>query len=340
MKRQLQFRIPAGQAGEPLAEFLARRFPYHDREDWAARAVAGRIAVNGKPAGAEQLLAANDLVEYIAHDIPEPEVCLDCGILHEDADMLIVNKPANLPSHPGGRYFNHTLWAVLKQRFPGNELALVNRLDRETSGIVVVARNAKAAVALRKQFATGTVEKKYVAIVEGEFPDTIRAQGFLMADPNAAVAKKRLFVPAERPPDGGDSDWAETGFRRLRIVGGLSEIEALPKTGRQHQIRATLQALGFPVVGDKLYGVDPTIFLRFCTDALTEDDRRKLRMDRQALHAAALTLRHPRYYKLMTFEAPVPEDMGRLRMERPTFNNDFRPPRCAKWLVQDISGQA
>jgi len=93
-------------------------------------------------------------------------------------------------------------------------------------------------------------------------------------------------------------------------VNGVSEVEAVLHTGRLHQIRATLHSLGFPVVGDKLYGPDPMMFVRFCTDALTVEDRRRLRMDRQALHALELEFRHPATGQLMQFEAPLPPDMA------------------------------
>jgi RluA family pseudouridine synthase len=314
VQRHLECRIPPERAGVSLIEFLLARFPYHSRDGWLARIEAGQVCVNTTPAAAGHPLAAGDSLEYSASDTPEPRVNFAVEALFDDRDLLIVNKPPNLPCHPSGRYFKHTLWALLKRDFGLESPALVNRLDRETSGLVVVAKTAEAARNCRTQFAQRRVEKRYVALVEGFFPDALRAAGRLAPDPGAAAPKRRRFLAA---PDGatpapGDPDWAETRFRRLALHGEISEIEAAPLTGRLHQIRATLSACGFPVVGDKVYGVDPGAFLRFCTDALTDEDRRRLRLDRQALHAAGLRFRHPRTGQPLEIEAALPEDMAGL----------------------------
>jgi RluA family pseudouridine synthase len=318
MKRRIQFRIPPDRAGALLVEFMLARFPFHTRDGWLERIAAGRVRVNGAPAAAERPLAAGDLLEFTADEVAEPRVNLAVEVVFEDAELVVLNKPANLPTHPGGRYFNHTLWAWLKSEFGLESPALVNRLDRETSGLVVVARTADAARGCRAEFAGRRVEKRYVALVEGQFPESLRAAGFIQADPAFPVQKRQRFQPCAEPPgtEGGrESEWSETRFRRIAAHGEISEIEAVPLTGRQHQIRVTLSGAGFPVVGDKLYGVDPGIFLRFCTDALTEEDRRRLRLDRQALHAAGLRFRHPRTRQPLSLEAPLPEDMAALIRE-------------------------
>jgi 23S rRNA pseudouridine955/2504/2580 synthase/23S rRNA pseudouridine1911/1915/1917 synthase len=251
----------------------------------------------------------------------------------EDKDVMVVNKPANLPCHPAGRYFNHTLWAWLKTRHGVESPALVNRLDRETSGLLLVAKNAAAEAKCRTQFLQRAVVKRYTVLVEGAFPDALRATGWLMPDPGSGVHKRRRFEPqSEIPalegcPEGGvgssvgngkpvrrhaapSREWAVTDFRLLRIVNDLSVVEAVLHTGRLHQIRATLHSLGFPVVGDKIYGPDPMMFVRFCTDELTADDWRRLRMTRQALHSMELEFIHPATGQQLHFEAPLPADMA------------------------------
>ena len=326
MQRELRFQIPKDRAGQSLVNFLAARFPYHTAEGWRERVVARRVRVNGKASDPDYRLATGDALEYAATDVTEPRVNLDVQIVHDDRDILVVNKPPNLPVHPGGRYFNHTLWAVLKQRFGLEAPLLVNRLDRETSGLVVVARTEDAARNCRKQFADRRVEKRYTALVEGRFPEKIHAAGWLTEDGAATVRKKRLFLaaPPAPPPDAPDApegEWAETDFRLLAVHGPVSEVEIVPLTGRLHQIRAVLHALGFPVVGDKLYGPDPTVFLRFCQESMTEEDRRLLRLDRQALHAAGLRFRHPRYGKPLAFDLPLPPDMATLVAELDTLSH-------------------
>ena len=135
-----------------------------------------------------------------------------------------------------------------------------------------------------------------------------------MQDPVFGRHKRRLFLPecggdTDTKGKAGGAERAETFFRRMGDHEGISMVEAVPRTGRLHQIRATLHSIGFPVVGDKLYGPDPALFERFCTDMLSEADRHRLRMKRQALHAAHLEFRHPQGGRHLHFEAPLPADM-------------------------------
>lgn len=309
MQRETRFLVPSAAAGTPLVAFLAARFTYHAAAAWTERVAAGRLTRNGRPAAPDAVLAAGDLLAYDTSDLPEPPVDASFRIVFEDADLLVLDKSGNLPCHPAGRYFNHTLWALLKTQHGLASPAFINRLDRETSGLVVVAKGAAAARACRAQFAARQVCKRYQALVEGCFPPAIAACGWLTCDPASEVRKKRRFLPAAGAsgPDGGE--WAETHFRLLAQHGPVAAIEALPVTGRLHQIRATLQALGFPVVGDKLYGVDDRLFLKFCRGALDASDRARLRLDRQALHAAGLQFRHPASGRTLAFDLPLPADM-------------------------------
>jgi len=314
MKREASFRMPPGSPPETLLDFLSRRFTYHARDVWQVRLAEGRVRVNGHPALADQRLNPGDGVDYDLHDLPEPPVDDAVGVIYEDRALLALDKPGNLPCHPGGAYFNHTLWAILKERFGLREPALVNRLDRETSGLILVAKTPQAARSCRAQFASRQVDKRYRVLVEGLFPADWTARGLMQDEVGGPVRKRRRFVPDAAPTD-ASGEWAATRFRRLAAGGGISLVEAVPETGRLHQIRATLLALGFPVVGDKLYGTDPTRFLRFCRGGLTDDDRTALRMERQALHAASLRLRYPATERWVEWEAPLPADM-RVEMQR------------------------
>lgn len=317
MKRRIQFILPPGQGGVGLPDYLAGRFTYHTRDEWLAQIAEGRVEVNGAAGGRERVLVAGDRVEYIARDQPEPPVSFEIGVIFEDEEVMVINKPANLPCHPAGRYFNHTLWAWLKTRHGLESPALVNRLDRETSGLLLVAKHARAESNCRQQFSKRSVVKRYVALVEGAFPPTLRAEGWLMPDPGSGVHKRRRFerddtgrdaaMPPPEPTPG--KEWSLTEFRLLTTINGLSLVEAVLHTGRLHQIRATLHSLGFPVVGDKIYGPDPLIFVRFCTDAMTAEDWQRLRLPRQALHSMELEFTHPATNQLMHFEAPLPGDM-------------------------------
>lgn len=311
LTREIRFVIPEARAGEALLDFLAQRFPYHDRKGWLKRIEEGRILVGGRKADSGRLLAAGDELEYEASDIPESPVDLAVTVLYEDDDLLAVNKSGNLPCHPGGRYFNHTLWSVLKTRFGIEAPNFIHRLDRETSGVVLLGKTPEAVKGCRRQFEKHRVDKRYLAIVEGAFPTSQESAGWLVNDP-AVVRKKRRYMPVEgrpgeEPEDG--AEWVEGSFRLVSAHGPVSLVEVKPRTGRLHQIRAMLQGLGFPVAGDKVYGMDPGIFLRFCQDAMTDEDRARVRLKRQALHAASVRLKHPRTGRELLLEAPIPDDM-------------------------------
>lgn len=308
MERLLSITVPATQAGGLLLDYLAQRFTYLSRRGWQEEVAAGRLVRNGVPVSPQAVLVPGDLLVYRppASALQEPLVARDYRILHEDDHLLVVDKPAPLPCHPGGRFFAHTLWALLREQHGLERPAFVNRLDRETSGIVLVAKSPEAARACQEQFLAGRVEKEYLVLVEGEagFVEH-EADGWLAPDPASLVRKKSRFVPSGGDAPVGGAVCA-TGLRRLAVGHGLSLLVALPRTGRCHQIRATLLGLGLPVVGDKLYGRDETLFLRFMEDRLSAADWACLRLPRQALHASRLCIVHPASGKAMEFYAPLP----------------------------------
>ncbi|MHB8987393.1 MAG: RluA family pseudouridine synthase [Desulfobulbia bacterium] len=310
MQRKTSVRIQPQQAGQPLLDFVSQRFTYRSREEWQAELAAHRFLLNGAEARGDTILAPGDLLVYLMPALVEPPVDPNYTVLHEDDDLLVINKPAPLPCHPGGRFFAHTLWALLKEHHNLADPRFINRLDRETSGLVLVAKNKAAARLCQEQFAQHRVEKIYQVVVEGVFPDTprtVEATGWLGVDPESAIRKKMRFYPEQcAVPPGAVA--SSTQFRRIWSANdtNLSLLEARPHTGRCHQIRATLLHLGFPVVGDKLYGVDEQLFLRFQEDRLSEADHALLRLPRQALHASSLRLSHPATGKELKFFAPLP----------------------------------
>jgi len=314
MKRRTAIVAGPGEAGRTVIDLLAARFTYQDRTTWQAAIAAGSVLVNQLPARPENLLQPGDTLEYLFPDLPEPPVNDGYVILFQDRDLLVIDKPANLPCHPGGRYFNHTLWAALSRDLEPGRLDFAHRLDRETSGLVLLARTREASRDLHRQFMERRVGKLYLALVEGIFPERLDACGHLVEAPESSLRKKRRFVTRSAS---GQS--CRTLLRRLdtwHAADGcpLSLVEAEPITGRCHQIRATLAGLGFPVVGDKMYGRDETVFQRFIADRLTARDRSILRLDRQGLHSAALRFTHPATGRPMHFEIPLPDDMSGLRV--------------------------
>ncbi|MFP4030453.1 MAG: RluA family pseudouridine synthase [Desulfococcaceae bacterium] len=317
-RRRAELLVKPEADGLPLLRFLTNRFRYLDRAGWSEAISADRLWINERLAGPGDILRTGDRLVFEMDDLPEPPVRADYRIVHRDEHLVAVDKPGNLPCHPGGRYFRHTLWHLLRQKEGIEKPRFLHRLDRETSGVVLVARTAEAARAGREAFVSGAVRKIYQVLVEGGFPSgTVHAAGWMAGEPDSLVRKRRRFFPEKdgiRPPAGdGDVRCCRTTFRLQARRGPLSLVVAVSKTGRLHQIRATLSALGFPVVGDKIYGVDETLFLRFLSDELTAADRSALRLPRQALHAAGLRLPHPVTGTLLRLRAPLPAEMVELR---------------------------
>ena len=206
-------------------------------------------------------------------------------ILHEDTVVLVVDKPAGLVCHPTKDGEMSSLIGRVRLHLGHADGRLVNRLDRETSGLVVIAKSAEVAGELGRLFSGHAVEKSYLAIVDGHVPvDSLIMTGALGDDEASPVAIKACVRD--------DGAVAETHARVVsrwrRQAQPYSLLEVTPRTGRKHQVRVHLAAAGFPIVGDKLYGEDEQRYLRFVTRTLTDEDVRALRLEYHALHAARL----------------------------------------------------
>jgi 23S rRNA pseudouridine955/2504/2580 synthase/23S rRNA pseudouridine1911/1915/1917 synthase len=272
-------------AGSELAEWLARRFLYCDRKAWKDFIASGAVLMNGEPILPDARLAAGDRVSFSPESFEEPAVDTSVKTLYEDGDFLILDKPANLPCHPGGRYFANTLWNLEKRE--RGHFHIATRLDRETSGLVLVCLSLPASRHLRELQARKEIDKRYLVAVHGNFPDSLAAVGFLVRDRDSPIRKKRRFL--FDLPGGAEGESCETHFATRSREEGFSLVEARLVTGRNHQIRATVSSLGFPVLGDKMYGLDDGFFIRFIEGGLTEADREALLLPNQALHSACLS---------------------------------------------------
>ncbi len=259
----------------------------------------GRVTVAGRPAPARRVLAPG---ERVAADVPAfsslpASAADDVPVLFEDDDIIVVNKPPGWVVHPAGPHREDTLiqrlWPKLSGGWgPGMKAGdarpgVVHRLDRGTSGVLVIAKNPAAAETLSRQFADRKVEKIYWAVVEG-LPAADRGR---VTSPVGRSRNSPHRMSTQAP-----GRWSETEFRVLRRFSGqgdrgLALLEVLPKTGRTHQIRVQLSSLGHPVAGDHVY------------DARTE-------FDRPLLHARSLSFCHPVSGKALTFDAPPPPDFA------------------------------
>jgi len=312
--RIMRCTISRQNAGGSLISFLSARFPYHTAEEWTRLAEGGTVLLNDAPPDHGRLLMEGDVVRYYPAEKPEAYVDTAVTVLHEDEDIILVDKTGNLPAHPAGKYFKNTLWWILIKRLHVPNPGIINRLDRETSGVTLIAKNPRADRICRRQFSERSITKKYTVFTEGTFQGPAHARGYIVPGSTSIMRKKQMFEHSElaAPEPGRENQWAETGFTLLEKRGGISVLEAIPHTGRLHQIRATLSALGYPVVGDKIYGLDEGVFPRFLEDKMTAEDAARMRMKRQALHASELTFRHPTGGQPMTITAPLPPDMAAL----------------------------
>lgn len=297
--------LKADAEGKNLDQYLAGRFSYHSLEKWREIIDDGQIAVNDRHCPFNSILHEGDIIVYTPQGLEEPPVSFDYSIVYEDDFLFVINKNGNLPCHPAGPFFKHTLWHHVSSRY--GKIYLINRLDRETSGLLIAAKSSEVAGKFAKQL--DQIEKEYRVLVYGDFIGEVDAKGWLIKDSSSIVRKKRHFVFADQlPTDAIKPQEVRTILEGLNFDGHYSLVKAVLKSGRLHQIRATMFSLGFPVVGDKLYGPDDRIYLKIRDNKITDADRQKLVMPRQALHSYRLAFVHPVTNKPMSFVAEVPED--------------------------------
>ncbi|MCB1166188.1 MAG: RluA family pseudouridine synthase [Leptospiraceae bacterium] len=315
--KEVEVVVQEDQARIRLDQFLVRRFSIINRSGWQERIDAGLVQVNEAKARPSRKLHTGDRIRIEFQKKPEPDVIRDVEIVHRDDCILVVNKPPNLPVHPSGIYYKNTLAHILIDRFSQDpehpyRPRPVHRLDRETSGLMLLAESNHCAGKLARAMQSDKIQKEYLVIVEGRFdagPGEWRdATGWIGADPESEVRKKQRFWDdaAERPAEARS---CRTEFRVIQYSGPLTLLHCRLHTGRMHQIRATLHSLGYPVVGDRLYGVDSGLYLKFIYKTETQSDLERLRMNRVALHSHRLRFNHPDSGKAMDFECALPDDM-------------------------------
>jgi 23S rRNA pseudouridine1911/1915/1917 synthase len=287
-----------------LDRLLADAFPDLSRSRVRALIDSGHVTVQGRPARPADRPAPGAEVEL--HEppagpaAPGPED-IPLQVVHEDADLLVIDKPAGLVVHPGAGHRAGTLVSALLHRVRdlsgvGGVLrpGIVHRLDRGTSGLMVVAKNDAAHLALARQFAARTVQKEYLALVVG----APRVRQATLAQPIGRDPRhrQRMSVRARRARP------AETRYVVEEAFAGAALLRVRIRTGRTHQIRVHLAAAGHPVAGDATYGGGRAP--RRAGEPLAA-------LDRPALHAASLAFDHPRTGARLAFTSPLPEDLRR-----------------------------
>lgn len=296
------FTVEQSLPGQRLDRFLQGRYESSSRGEIQRLLSQGCVRVNGRPPKPAQSPRAGDLVEISWPDTTPSEVVaqdIPLEILFEDSDLVVLNKQPDLVMHPAAGHEDGTLVNALLHHCQGQlsgiggvaRPGIVHRLDRDTSGCLVVAKNDLTHRTLQEAFATRQVEKRYQCLVCGDLQPP---QGEIRAKiARHPVQRKKMAVTT------GDGRDARTTYRLLERLHSASFVEAQIHTGRTHQVRVHFLHLGFPLVGDSVYGARAN--RRLAEETGWEASR-------QMLHARQLAFRHPRTNQWVEFNAPLPED--------------------------------
>lgn len=271
------------------------------------RIIHGDCDVDGRAARPNMRVFPGQRVSFRRPAPPEPEVPRNIEVIHSDPDFYVISKPAGLPIHPTARYHYSTLTAVLRERFPGEPLQVAHRLDRETSGLMLVARSREAGSKLKTAFQRRLVQKRYLAIVHGDL--AIPEGEELLIDQPLGPAETVVRVRVAVRPESEGGLPSQTVVRVMQRYPGYTLVECRPHTGRQHQIRVHLWHIGYPIVGDKLYP-DEELFIRWAEEG-DEAIADQVALPRHALHAAGISFPHPKSGQSVTFSADLPSDLTR-----------------------------
>ena len=307
--------VDKGQTLLRIDKFLMHRVENASRNRIQNAVEAGNVLVNDKQIKASYKVKPGDVITVVLPQPPrDTEVYpenIPLNIPYEDDDLLIINKVTGMVVHPGFNNYTGTLVNALVYHFsqlpqlPGNDgrPGLVHRIDKDTSGLLVIAKNEWTITHLAKQFYDHSIHRKYIALVWGDLESDGTVTGYI----GRSLKDRRVMSVYDNEEKG---KWSVTHYRVLERLGYVTLIECQLETGRTHQIRAHMQSIGHPLFNDALYGGDKilkgTVFSKykqFVDNCFTI-------LPRQALHAKSLGFIHPRSKKYITFESDLPEDFA------------------------------
>ena len=309
--------VDKGQSLVRIDKFLTQRIENTSRNRIQNVIDVGGVLVNGNPVKGSYKVKPFDVISIVLpHPPRDNEVYpedLPINIIYEDDDVIMINKAAGMVVHPGFNNYSGTLVNALVYHFqqlpqlPGNEgrPGLVHRIDKDTSGLLLVSKNEKAITYLAKQFYDHTITRKYLALVWGDLPEDGTVTGYIG---RSAKDRKVMAIYSEE----NKGKWSVTHYKVLERLGYVTLIECELETGRTHQIRAHMKHLGHPLFNDSSYGgnriLKGTVFSKY--KSFVENCFEMI--PRQALHAKSLGFLHPATKKFVHFDSDVPEDFQRV----------------------------
>jgi 23S rRNA pseudouridine1911/1915/1917 synthase len=276
--------------GLTVVDFFSQAVPRSTPQLWIDKVTSQNLTINGKVIAPNYLVKAGDIAIHTSEPKIEPEVNTNISLLYADEDIWIINKPSPLPVHASGRFKRNTLLEILELAFPNDEFKLLHRIDANTTGIVLIAKNKASANTIREQFEAKSIQKTYAALVEG----IIQENNITSIQ---SIGNKVLVGGARAVDEQGKKSETDIEVVERRTEKNQTLLKVTPLTGRTNQIRLHLAHLGYPIVGD-LGHQDKTYFVNqpftYPTDSLF-------------LHAYQISFQHPKTGKTLSFEAPLPE---------------------------------
>ena len=306
-----------------LDRYLGNRFSYYTRSKWQDLIGQGLVLVNGKRIKYTREIKKGDEIIYHLIGLKEPDIDKNIQIIYDDGDLIIVNKPANLPVIPSGKYYYNTLHTIMKENLKCN-INMLNRIDRETSGCVVMSRGHELASKFCAMHSksnsknnSNKIKKTYIAIVENvkNIEDNFTVEGYMEEIGNPFYRRYQILHEISKNKNSNNFNniesnenlkYSKTKFKTIKRFGDYAIVMARLYTGRMHQIRVHLHSLGLYMVGDKIYGkYGPEVFNSFIKKSVIPKDF----FVRQALHSYKLEFNHPITNKLIKVKAPLPNDL-------------------------------
>ena len=306
-----------------LDRYLGNRFSYYTRSKWQDLIGQGLVLVNGKRIKYTREIKKGDEIIYHLIGLKEPDIDKNIQIIYDDGDLIIVNKPANLPVIPSGKYYYNTLHTIMKENLKCN-INMLNRIDRETSGCVVMSRGHELASKFCAMHSksnsknnSNKIKKTYIAIVENvkNIEDNFTVEGYMEEIGNPFYRRYQILHEISKNKNSNNFNniesnenlkYSKTKFKTVKRFGDYAIVMARLYTGRMHQIRVHLHSLGLYMVGDKIYGkYGPEVFNSFIKKSVIPKDF----FVRQALHSYKLEFNHPITNKLIKVKAPLPKDL-------------------------------